>query len=354
MGAKNLIVCCDGTGQSYVGPTSNVLQIYELALKHPGTQVACYDPGVGTLPAGARSLGGRWLRRGAELWLGWGAIENVTELYRYLMQHHEQDDKIFLFGFSRGAFTVRALAAMIHVCGLLRRDDEHLLPYAAGLFQTSERRIAAARESKGYGPRVKSEPGADHAKCDCEAALFKERLSIPCTIEFLGLWDTVKAYGWFWPQSFPAPDSSVPIRLSVLSRLGGVQFLFFDRRMETGELSIRLDSSQGIVAAPGWLDFGSQPLRTSSSQQVTVSNTGSAPVAGLAISVGAPFSVTHDCTTLAAGASCQATVTFTPTAAGGVAANVLRFWEDTRDAHPGDEEARGEEEGFLEVTPAGE
>ncbi len=121
-------------------------------------------------------------------------------------------------------------------------------------------------------------------------------------------------YDWHAIQAPASPETAPPGPYML--------FILDGARVPSTAKMIRLDSSQGIVAAPGWLDFGSQPLRTSSSQQVMVSNTGSAPVAGIAISVGAPFSVTHDCTTLAAGASCQATVAFTPTAAGGVAANV--------------------------------
>jgi hypothetical protein len=131
-------------------------------------------------------------------------MQSVAELYLFLMRHYEPGDNIFLVGFSRGAFTVRALAGMIHVCGLLRRDDEHLLPYAVGLYKTSERRISRTRRSKGFSARAISQPGADHAQLDEESRRFKANLSRSCPIHFMGLWDTVKAYGWFWPQSFPA------------------------------------------------------------------------------------------------------------------------------------------------------
>src|SRR5437867_2209664 len=110
---KNIVICSDGTGQSYAGTESNVLRLYNLALKSTSRQIACYDPGVGTLPLpSGRTRLGRALRHATELAIGSGVMENVMELYAYLMQHHEPDDSIFLFGFSRGAFTVRALAGM--------------------------------------------------------------------------------------------------------------------------------------------------------------------------------------------------------------------------------------------------
>jgi uncharacterized protein (DUF2235 family) len=257
---KTIVVCCDGTGLSYVGPTSNVLRIFQLAVKAPGVQIACYDPGVGTLPSRARTPASRWLRRGAELWLGWGVIENVIELYAYLMRHYEPGDEIFLFGFSRGAFVVRALAGMIHVCGLLDRDDGHLLKYASGLYQTSERRIVATRKSAGYPVRVRSENRADHAKFDLDACRFKTQLSRPCTIAFMGLWDTVKAYGWFWPQSFPALRHNPSVRrvrhaVSLHERRSSFQLTGWgDNGPDVKEIWFRGDHSDVGGGHPGMVD----------------------------------------------------------------------------------------------------
>ena len=206
---KNIVICCDGTGNDYSHTESNVMRLFRFALKNDPRQVACYHPGIGTLPRPeGRTEAGRTLRRWTSLWLGSGAIENVVALYSYLMREYEPGDRVFLFGFSRGAFIVRALAGMLHVCGLLHREDEHLVPYAAGLYQSSERRIKKAKartrgECGTWPPRT--EDGAiDHAACDSHAALFKAKLSRPCDIHFMGLFDTVKAYGWLQPRSFPA------------------------------------------------------------------------------------------------------------------------------------------------------
>src|SRR6185503_12039968 len=100
-------------------------------------------------------------------------------------------DRIFLFGFSRGAFTARALAGMLHVCGLLKRDDAHLVPFAAGLNQTSEGRIARERRRRGLPAKFDPEETTDHASLDIEAGDFKSQLARPCTVRFMGIWDTV-------------------------------------------------------------------------------------------------------------------------------------------------------------------
>jgi hypothetical protein len=93
---------------------------------------------------------------------------------------------------------------MLHVVGLLRPEDEHLVPYAAGLYQSSERRIAKAKREYGTWPPTTKEGAIDHAASDSRAARFTCTLSRACEIDFMGLFDTVKAYGWLAPRSFPS------------------------------------------------------------------------------------------------------------------------------------------------------
>ena len=115
---KNIVVCCDGTGNEYGTNNTNVVTTCELA-EESERQCRYYDPGVGT---------GGWvyeeeegsLRAAMDQATGHGLRKNVEDAYRFLMQVHEAGDRVFLFGFSRGAFTVRSLAGMLHRCGLLR------------------------------------------------------------------------------------------------------------------------------------------------------------------------------------------------------------------------------------------
>src|SRR5262245_61166474 len=203
MSAKTIVICSDGTGNTYSGEESNVLRLYRLILKDDPRQVACYDPGLGTLPRPAgRTPLRRRLQHYSELMFGNGAIENVTQLYRFLMHVYEPDDRVFLFGFSRGAFTVRALAGLLHVSGLVRSGDDHLVEYATGLYETSEQRIKRALRQQGRKQFPETE--TDHAILDVAASQFKSTLSRPCSVTFMGIWDTVKAYGWMLPRSFPA------------------------------------------------------------------------------------------------------------------------------------------------------
>ena len=211
--AKNIVILCDGTGNDYGRTPSNVWRLRKLLHDAPGEQHVCYEPGIGTLdwPEGRTRLGRR-LRHWRELASGAGIFERVAALYAHLMREYKPEDRIFLLGFSRGAFTARALAGMVHACGLLRREDEHLLPYALGLYRTSEQRICGALRSQGLHEAPK---GKDHVEWDHRIIKFKHALSRECHVHvhFLGLWDTVKAYGWVWPQSFPALRHNPSVRM---------------------------------------------------------------------------------------------------------------------------------------------
>ncbi|KAK0642371.1 Uncharacterized protein DIS24_g9080 [Lasiodiplodia hormozganensis] len=125
---KRLIVCCDGTWYSadkgLDNIPSNVAQISRMiapfGLRKTGTkkdeerieQIVYYQTGVGSGPMG--KIDSAW--QGAT---GAGLEENVTTAYHYLANNYERGDEIFLFGFSRGAYTVRALAGMVTEMGLL-------------------------------------------------------------------------------------------------------------------------------------------------------------------------------------------------------------------------------------------
>lgn len=162
---KNIIICCDGTGNEYGKNNTNVVEISALAVKS-GRQIAFYDPGVGT---------GGWeydeeegsLKAKHDQATGTGLQKNVEDAYRFLMACYEENDRIYLFGFSRGAFTVRSLAGMLHKCGLLRPDNDNLLQYASKIYNTRNNEQIA----KGF------------------KGIFCRR----CPVHFIGVWDTVES-----------------------------------------------------------------------------------------------------------------------------------------------------------------
>ena len=84
------------------------------------------------------SLGRLWTRvRG--LAFGYELSDNIADAYQFLMNEFQDNDQIYLFGFSRGAYTVRALCGLLHMFGLLRSGNEGMIPYAMRLFKSSKK-----------------------------------------------------------------------------------------------------------------------------------------------------------------------------------------------------------------------
>ena len=120
----------------------------------------------------------RWFVTQIDLAIAWLLSEHVTDAYRFLMRYYQDGDRVFIFGFSRGAYTARAVAAMIYKVGLLTQGNEELIPFAWDMFKNQ-------RDPEIY---------RGFAKTFCR----------PVRIHFLGLWDTVSSIGWAWaPQSLP-------------------------------------------------------------------------------------------------------------------------------------------------------
>jgi uncharacterized protein (DUF2235 family) len=171
---KNIVLCCDGTNNQFSGDHTNVIRTYKVARKDP-RQFTFYDCGVGTMPEPWHEgrLAKRWaLLKG--LTFGSGFMKNIEDAYRYLMTAYQNGDRIFIFGFSRGAYTARALAGMLKAVGLLHPGTENLIPYAQRYWL------------KDFG---KDSPGG----VICEE--FRSTLSRSCPVHFIGVWDTVGSVG---------------------------------------------------------------------------------------------------------------------------------------------------------------
>src|ERR1700761_1265227 len=133
---KNIVVCCDGTGNSFnnVREESNVAKLYG-SLVVNDQQRGYYHPGVGTMgsPNSRGAIEREWSKIKG-LAFGAGLLQNVGDAYRYLMDTYADGDNIYLFGFSRGAFTARALASLIHVFGLLCPGNHEAIPYILEMY----------------------------------------------------------------------------------------------------------------------------------------------------------------------------------------------------------------------------
>ncbi len=186
---KNIVICADGTGNlGGETPDSNVYKIYNAIDLHDETQpqVTFYDNGVGT------AANKYW--RGFSGAFGFGFKQNVCDLYRFLAKQYDSGDRVFLFGFSRGAAEVRAFSGFIAAVGLIdgRTLTEEVL---------RDRVETAFQEYQSQKP----------------ASNMGEHGVIPITC--IGVWDTVSALG------FPQDWRITGIGLWVLNAM----FMLLDR-----------------------------------------------------------------------------------------------------------------------------
>lgn len=197
--AKNIVVLCDGTWNSADQKCPTNVEKFRIAAVEGPQQVVCYVPGVGTDPSVFdRFLGGAF---------GFGLTARLMEAYKYVVENYAEGDRIYLLGFSRGAYTARSTAGMLRNVGVLKpefRDESH---YRQAMTMYRDRASAGRR------------PDGD------QAVRFREQHSNSPRIHFVGVWDTVGALG-------------IP--------LGGLRWLnFINRRWQFHDTQL----SSSIVAA---------------------------------------------------------------------------------------------------------
>ena len=197
--AKNIVILSDGTGQGASMPQeerTNVWKLWNATEKAaPGRQVTFYDEGLG---AEHKSEWWRWGYDVASRATGLGISQNVKDCYTALIEYYEPGDRVFLFGFSRGAFTVRSLGGVLSLCGIPQRDDAGNSPRDR---QNKKGRLALVEEAvekvyKHYGDDDKEKErialGADYRD---RYRSFSVDASNPAFPYFIGVWDTVRALG---------------------------------------------------------------------------------------------------------------------------------------------------------------
>ncbi|MBD2114402.1 DUF2235 domain-containing protein [Nodosilinea sp. FACHB-141] len=189
---KRLVVCCNGTWQkaSQKLPTNVVklaqtIQTNDKDLQQP--QLVEYSPGIGS--------GGELLNRLAGGAFGWGIDENIQAAYRFLCLNYDDGDEIYLFGFSRGAYTVRSLAGLMRIAGGLLPSAEVLkVPAVCDICRSQghyndERRIGKDDFNLRELERKKR-------------AMQSLSTSVrPARVTVLGCWETVGALGV--PRTIP-------------------------------------------------------------------------------------------------------------------------------------------------------
>lgn len=160
---KNIVVFSDGTNkEGGEGYNTNVYKLFNMIEDRTDKQVVFYDRGLGT----------DWRRISGNV-VGRGISKNIIECYEFIFDQYQAGDRIFLFGFSRGATTVRSLSGFIHLFGILPKSRPELIERAYRVYQVRNR---AKRERRA-------------------AEFVNKHHTMWARIAFLGAWDTVAALG---------------------------------------------------------------------------------------------------------------------------------------------------------------
>ena len=173
---KRIVICADGTwndrdqvdkktGKRHPTNVVKVARAVRSRATNGVDQVVFYHDGVGTSGVWDKISGGA---------AGEGIELNIQTLYRSILYNYDEGDELFLFGFSRGAFTVRTLVGFMNLVGLVQKDDDYYIPEIYGCYK------------HGHGP------GTD----EWSQAFKRVQDTQPCPpIKFVGVWDTVGALG---------------------------------------------------------------------------------------------------------------------------------------------------------------
>lgn len=217
--ARNIVIFSDGTGQ--VGGLvpdashSNVYKLYRAARCDPDSsinpehQLTFYDPGLGSAADGEDIAIGwlRWIYNLLARATGLGITTNIIDCYAAIVRLWEPGDRIFLFGFSRGAYTARCVGGVLSLCGVptrmkdgspLKRDPKsaktiaseavrNVYQHGAGIRLKSPRGQALRAQRTELAARFRAAHGSNGADGQANTAPY-----------FIGVWDTVAALG-VWP-----------------------------------------------------------------------------------------------------------------------------------------------------------
>ena len=244
---KRIAFCFDGTwdrlGSSWIYPTNVVLTAQSItprAAKGDIVQIIHYDQGVGTA-FGTKYIGGIF---------GFGVTDTIEAAYRFLVFNYEIGDDIFVFGFSRGAFTARAFIGMIRSVGILRRSDAEKIKLAVEAYRKrvkgeshdSERLLTFRYENT---PQVCVDESEDTWRCKQRRGYLSGTNPI-LKIRYLGLWDTVELIGFV--QGLLAPWININGWLNIAQ--------FFDADLSelvvTARHALAIDEQRVVFAPTLW------------------------------------------------------------------------------------------------------
>ena len=271
-----LVICFDGTHNTLTAGAedTNVLQFFTWVRQNATPEhVLYYDPGVGTPgaapPTDPIDWASRTWERVAGLASGRGVYDNIAEGYLFLMRHwRDNRDRIYGFGFSRGAFTVRCVVGMVNLFGILAPEHESMVPTLVGIYfsqpndkqgwflqratrwlhRATARQDPAAAQTAGRD-QATAGIGTRQQLADQVRALFTTPAGSDAEVHWVGVWDTVESVGLPGPLSRSNP-STATLRGKRIKNVRHA--LAFDEHRWTFE--------PRLYEEPGDIDGGGQTL----------------------------------------------------------------------------------------------
>ncbi|KAF9533195.1 hypothetical protein CPB83DRAFT_846025 [Crepidotus variabilis] len=213
-----LVLCFDGTSNEYDTNNTNVVKFFALLKKGDRKEQLCfYQPGIGTwYEPGVVSPLLRWAARGLDLAFATYLDTHVIDGYKFLMQNYTAGDKICIFGFSRGAYTARALGGFVYKVGLLPKDNNAQVQLAYKMYKRTDEE----------GLKL------------CGG--FKQTYCQDVEVDFMGVWDTVASAGVLAGRTLPFTTANSGIKVfrhalaldevKFRSRDGGVNTTYYTQR----------------------------------------------------------------------------------------------------------------------------
>ena len=168
-------MCLDGTGDRFDADNSSIVHLVSCLKKADPTQITYYQSGIGTYDGGGLSNG---INAALDMAIGSGLGLHIRDAYHFLMQTYQENDRICLFGFSRGAYTARCLAGMIHKVGLLPAHNISQVPFAYQYY----------KDDTPNGWKMSGD--------------FKRTFCMNVSVHFIGVFDSVASVG-FIPRTLP-------------------------------------------------------------------------------------------------------------------------------------------------------
>lgn len=189
--SRNIVVCCDGTGNKVtVNENSNIIHLFA-SLEKSATQLCYYSPGLGTITPlwVERNRSKKWFKFKARV-SGYSLKNNVLDAYKFITENYNDGDRIYFFGFSRGAYTVRVVAGVIRMFGILQKGNTAHLEELYRLYENYKNQdIKRENEKDSAGESRVSDDVKIVARIKSSFSRGEGNLA------FMGIWDTVSSIG---------------------------------------------------------------------------------------------------------------------------------------------------------------